>query len=255
MSYQYQFIPTIVVLMIVIVGTGLQVEQFRSLLCSPLTLAGGTLSQVLLLPTGAFIIIVLMGPVPELAAGLLLVAAYPGGALSNFYCHLGRLNVPLTVMLTAISSILSFAVLPFVLAVTYPATASSWEVAVPVRELSLQLCLFLLLPIGIGMMLRYYFPHLAERHAYLLRFTSLTLLAMLLMLIMVDQWETVWRLSFDAAVMAILFTRFAALAGWGTGLVLRLELIDRYVFSVEFAIRNIGAAALVATSSMARRNS
>jgi BASS family bile acid:Na+ symporter len=245
-------IPATLTSMMIIVGTGLQPEAFRSLLRSPLALAGGTLSQTMLLPMGALALIFLMKPSSELAAGLILVAACPGGAISNFYCHFARLNVALSVMLTAITSILSFALLPLILAITFPVIALDRAVEVPVVALSLQLFLFVFVPIGIGMVFSFYFPQAAERHARLLRGIGLMLLLMLLTFILVAQWETVWQLSGDAAVLAIAFTAFAALAGWVTALALGLELKDRTVFAIEFSVRNLAAAVLVAVSSLAR---
>jgi BASS family bile acid:Na+ symporter len=186
-------IPATLTSMMIIVGTGLRPEAFRSLLRSPLALAGGTLSQAMLLPIGALALIFLMKPSSELAAGLILVAACPGGAISNFYCHFARLNVALSVMLTAISSILSFALLPLILAITFPIIALDKAVEVPVVALSLQLFLFVFVPIGIGMVFSFYFPQAAERYARLLRGIGLMLLLTLLTFILVAQWETVWQ--------------------------------------------------------------
>jgi BASS family bile acid:Na+ symporter len=245
-------IPVTLTSMMIIVGTGLRAEAFKSLLRSPLALAGGTLSQTILLPAGALLLILLMKPAPELAAGLILVAACPGGAISNFYCHFARLNVALSVMLTAITSILSFALLPLILAITFPVIALDKAVEVPVVALSLQLFLFVFVPIGIGMVFSFYFPQAAERNARLLRGIGLMLLLMLLTFILVAQWKTVWQLSGDAAVTAIAFTAFAALTGWMTALSLGLELKDRAVFAIEFSVRNLAAAVLVAVSSLAR---
>ena len=81
-------IPAIVMLLMVVVGTGLQVGQFGTMLSNKVVLIGGSLAQIVLLPAGALIIVYLLDPSPELAAGPILVAACPGGALSNFYCHL-----------------------------------------------------------------------------------------------------------------------------------------------------------------------
>ncbi len=88
------------------------------------------------------------------------------------------------------------------------------------------------------------------RHANFTRVVSLVLVALLLILIIAGQWHNVIRLSLDAAVLAVLFTGFAMLVGWGSGFLLGLESADCYVFSTEFAVRNIGAAALVAASTL-----
>jgi len=243
-------IPAIVMLLMVVVGTGLQVGQFRSVLRNKAALVGGSLAQVLLLPAGALIIVYFLDPSPELAAGLILVAACPGGALSNFYCHLARLNVPLSVTLTAVSSVASFLILPLILAVAFPVVASTWGQEVPALALAQRLSLFLLLPIGAGMLLRYFFSSFVMSYANFTRAASLILVVLLLTLIIVDQWQNVIRLSLEAAVIAVLFTGFAVFSGWGSGYLLGLNQTDRFVFSVEFAVRNVGAAALVAASTL-----
>ena len=243
-------IPAIVMLLMIVVGTGLQAGQFRSVLRSPITLVGGSLAQIVLLPAGALLIIYLLEPPPELAAGLLLVAACPGGALSNFYCHLARMNVALSVMLTAVSSILSFVVLPLILLVAFPVISSSWGQEVPVLALAKRLSLFLLLPVVAGMLLRHFFSYFVASYANFMRIMSLVLVVLLLILIIANQWHNVLRLSLDAAVLAVFFTGFALLSGWGSGALLGLEAVDRYVLSVEFAVRNIGAAALIAATTL-----
>jgi len=245
-------IPATLTSMMIIVGTGLRLEAFRSQLRSPLVLAGGTLSQAMLLPVAALVLIFFLKPAAEMAAGLILVAACPGGAISNFYCHFARLNVALSVLLTAISSILSFILLPLILASTFPVINLDRVVEVPVMALSLQLFLFLFVPIGIGMALRFHFPRRVERYSPALRFVGLVLLVLLLTVILVMQLETAWQLSGNAVMLAISFTGFAALAGWLTALALRQELKDRLVFAIEFSVRNLGAAVLVAVSSLAQ---
>jgi bile acid:Na+ symporter, BASS family len=162
------------------------------------------------------------------------------------------INVALSVSLTAISSILAFVALPVVLAATFPTIAAVRELEIPVTELTYRLFLLLLLPVGTGMLLRRLLPKLLIGHERRLRVLSLILVVLLLALIVIHQWEAAQRLFFDAAVLATLFSGFAALAGWATGLLLRLDRPDRYVFAVEFAIRNVGVAAVVGATSLGR---
>lgn len=246
------YIPALVVSLMAIAGTGVQLRQFRLVLQSPRALIGGTFAQLLLLPCGALLLARLVDPAPELAAGLLLVAACPGGALSNFYCYLGRLNVSLSVMLTTISSLLAFVVLPVLLAIAFPAIVPGWDVVVPVGELMTRLLLFLLLPIALGMAIRRFAPVLIDRHGGRIRASGLLLLVLLIGLVATDQWETVKGLYIEAGVLGVLFTVLAAMFGWASGAALRLARDERYVLSIEFAIRNIGAAALVASSTLGR---
>ena len=194
----------------------------------------------------------MLHPSPELAAGLLLVVACPGGALSNYYCHLGRLNVALSVMMTAISSILAFVSLPLILALIFPLVVHVKETGIPVTELIYRLFLMLLLPIAVGMLLRKKLPGFVERHARVMRIIGMVLVVVLLALIVFDQWQGAVRLFMDAALLAAAFTSFAMAAGWMVALLLRQESGDRYVFSVEYAVRNVGVAAIVAATALGR---
>ena len=188
-------------------------EAVRVLMESPVPLLGGTLLQMVLLPASALGIVVLIEPSIELAAGLLLVSACPGGALSNYYSHLGRLNVALSVMMTAVSSLLAFAVLSFILAIVFPLIASVQQTEIPAAQLVRQLFVILLLPIGVGMLIRKFFRVIVELHTSRLRALGLVLVVLLLGLILFDQWEGATRLFTDALVLAVLFTGIAVLAG------------------------------------------
>ena len=245
-------IPVIVVLLVVAAGTGVRASQFKMVLRSPVMLLGGTIAQALALPVVALSLIRVSDPAPELAAGLILVAACPGGALSNFYCYLGRLNVSLSVMLTTLSTLLSFAVLPVVLIVALPAIGPSAQAALPVGEMAARLVLFLLLPVGVGILIRHLAPERVERSATRLRGLGLALLVALIGLIVLDQWQTVSATYRESVLLGVLFTLTAVVTGWLVGVLVGLGLEDRYVFAIEFAIRNLGAAALVASATLGR---
>ncbi|MGB5276746.1 MAG: bile acid:sodium symporter [Gammaproteobacteria bacterium] len=246
------FVPAIVILLMMVAGTDVQIQQFVMILRSRLVLIGGTFAQALLLPLCAVTLVTVMRPAPELAAGLVLVAASPGGALSNFYCYLGRLNVSLSLMLTACSNLASFAVLPALLAISLPSIVPGWDVDIPFGELMSRLARFLLLPAAIGVTIRRLVPDLVTRYADLIRSSSLFLLLLLIGLITFDQWEVVREIYLDATIVTVLFTALAVVVGLLAGFVLRMGASDRYVLSIEFAVRNVGAAALVASSTLNR---
>jgi BASS family bile acid:Na+ symporter len=245
-------VPTIVVLLMIAAGTGVQVHELGAALQRPNIPVGGTLAQVVTLPLIALLLIWIFAPPLELAAGLILVAACPGGALSNFYCYLGRLCVSLSVVLTTLSTLLSLVTLPLVLLVALPFLGGNVDITIPVGRIALQLLVFLLLPIAVGMVIRRWLPDQVQRHAVRIRIAGLVLLVALLVLILVDQRETVIATYRAALWLAGLFTLLAFIVGWLVGAGVRLASGDRRVFAIEFAIRNLGAAALVATATFHR---
>jgi BASS family bile acid:Na+ symporter len=246
------FVPAIVFLLMTVTGTNVQGRQFTMLLKSPLALVGGTVGQILLLPLCALMTIGSIDPTPELAAGLILIAASPGGALSNFYCYLGRLNVPLSLMLTTCSNLVSFTTLPFLLLMLLPTVVPDWNLGIPIVELMSNLALLLLLPTMVGMMLRWLAPAIVIGHARLIRYLSVLLLLILIGTITADQWTLIQGTWMDAAFLALVFTALSAILGLVTGTLLKMQANDRAVLAVEFAVRNLGAAAVIASSTLNR---
>jgi bile acid:Na+ symporter, BASS family len=243
------FVPIIVVLLMVIVGTEVIPSRLGAVLRAPGTLAGATVAQFLLLPLLALPVILLLRPPPELAGGLLLVAASPGGALSNYYCLLGRLNVALSVTLTAFSGIAAVAIMPVALAVIAPIGLGLEAFSVPIAELALRLLLFLVLPVGVGMMLRQLWPAALERYDGAIRGFGLGLLVLFLAIVVVDQRDAVFEMISDATRVTLSFTALALLTGWLFGRLFGLNGPDRTVLAIEFAVRNVAIAAVLALST------
>ena len=248
------FIPTIVVLLMALAGTGVEYSRVRPVFQFPSNLVKATLAQTVLLPLLALVLVIIMRPEPELAIGLILVAASPGGALSNFYCYLGRLNISLSVTLTTISNLLAFITMPLLLSATLAFTSFDEAIKIPTGLLAWHLMLFLILPITVGMAIRNFAPTLLNRFERKLRGISLLLLLLLIVLITFQQWQTVKNIFIQASVLATLFTLLAAILGWvsyraGSKMP---ENENQFVFVIEFASRNVGVTALIASSSMGR---
>lgn len=96
-------------------GMGLSVDDFRRVARYPRAVLVGLGLQTLLLPWVAFGLAIVLGLEPQLAVGLMLLAASPGGATANIYSHLARGDVALNITLTAINSLLCLLTLPLIL--------------------------------------------------------------------------------------------------------------------------------------------
>jgi BASS family bile acid:Na+ symporter len=236
----------------VIVGSGLLPKHFKTFWVRPVPLIGVTLFQAALLPILALTIVFFVDVRTEVAIGLILVAASPGGALSNYYCHLAGLDTALSVVLTAASSVLAFFLMPAVLAISLPVIPERQNIEINVLALVVRLLGMLVLPLVLGMLLRYRHAEAVEASARVVRRLSLVLVVALLALIVLDQWSTTQRIFPDAAWISFIFTIGAALLGWLSSLLLKMKSDQRYTTAVEFAVRNAGIAAVVAASSMGR---
>lgn len=236
----------------VIVGSGLVPRHFKELLRYPLPLIGATLLQAVLLPLLAFVVLVVIDSQIEVAIGLMLIAASPGGALSNYYCHLGRLDTALSVVLTAASSILAFFLMPVMLSISLPLISGRQDIDIEAIDLIIRLVVMLVAPVAFGMLLRYRFADAVEASARSVRRVSLILVVILLILITSDQWSTTQRIFLNAAWISSLFTVSAVILGWLSGLLFKMKPDQRYTTAIEFAVRNAGIAAVVAASGLGR---
>ena len=102
------FIPLLIILMMLVVGLGLTPDDFRRVRQFPKIVIAGSAGQLLLLPTIGIAVAWALEPTSTIIAGMILVAACPGGAISNYYVYMARANVALSVTLTAVSTIMAF---------------------------------------------------------------------------------------------------------------------------------------------------
>jgi BASS family bile acid:Na+ symporter len=178
-----------------------------------------------------------------------LVAVSPGGVLSNYYCSLARLNVAFSVTLTTVSGFVALAAMPLLFAAIVPAALGIEAFGVPVAEMTSRLLLFLLLPAAAGMALRHVFPAAIERAGRTIRASGLGLLVFFLALVFYDQRHAVVAMFGEAALLTVTFTLLALLGAWLSGRILHMNGTDRAVLAIEFALRNVGIAALLAVTT------
>jgi BASS family bile acid:Na+ symporter len=239
------FVPALVVLMMTIVGTGLSLEQFKTILRTPGKVIFSSLFALILLPTGALLIGNLFASSPEMTGALVLIAACPGGALSNYYCYLIKSNAALSVVLTGLSSLHAFITLPILLILLLPQVSQVESLQLPFGLMVKRLLLLLLLPVLVGMLIRYLLPQRVHRYSFHLRTFSILLLIALLFAILMPQWHNARSMLMDALLLGAVFTGFAMLVGWGVGSALKMNPGERMVLPLEYAIHNLGIAAII----------
>ena len=152
------------------VGMELELGQFKTLLAAPRTAILGTLIHTFSFPAVAATLVLLITglelPVAEATlAGILLIAACPSGGFSNVLVLMARANLPLSIVLTVVSSVLAFASVPLLIAVfAFILNDLNRPVDLPVAATLVQLAVLILLPISLGMGLRHRWPQWIDRY-------------------------------------------------------------------------------------------
>ena len=240
------FIPLLIILMMSVVGLELTADDFRRVRQFPKIVLAGSAGQLLLLPTIGIVVAWALEPTSTIIAGIILVTACPGGAISNYYVYMARANVALSVTLTAISTLMAFISLPMVV------TAGFWlllkegdRIDVPVALMIGQLFLLLLLPIATGMWVRRLWPQWVARRANLLKRFSIMALALIILFVIWEQTDSLVSHFKELALSASIYTLLTMAAGWGVGAALKASPADRFTLMVEFSVRNLGIVTVV----------
>lgn len=246
-------IPVVTFLMMVAVGHGLTATDLRRSATDLRAVITATLGQLILLPLIATVIVLVFDPAPAIIAGLILVSACPGGTISNFYACLAHANSALSLTLTAVSCLLSFVTLPFLVATGFFFWLNDQpEISVPVKVLVVQLILLVALPTVLGMLLRRWRPDETEKRDLILRRVSLTALVALMTWIVHNQWISVVTALGELSIVAVVFTCLAMAAGYGLAWVTGRPPADRLTYLIEFSCRNLALALVVAVTVLGR---
>jgi BASS family bile acid:Na+ symporter len=181
-------------------------------------------------------------------AGVLLIAACPGGSIANFYVYLARAKVALVVILTGISCLAAMVTMPLVMMFFARIMTVSDTFRAPIVPLLLNLGLFLVLPIILGMVLRHLRPDFVERHDRWLRSISVVLLVALIVQIL---WQAPEAFTIDLGqtlLASLTMAGLALLAGILLGWLLKLKHSDFWAVVIRMMVQNIALAMTIAVT-------
>jgi BASS family bile acid:Na+ symporter len=163
-------------------GLGLSVKDFSNVFKKPKNFLIGLVSQLIFLPIVGLILVIIW-PLPiEIAIGVMLIAAAPGGVTSNILTYFARGDVALSVSLTAVMSLLSAISVPIVLAISIGLIGdTSLPESISLTGIALSMFLIVTLPVLLGMGVRSFLNSLTLKIEKSARFIS-TLLFVLVLL-------------------------------------------------------------------------
>jgi BASS family bile acid:Na+ symporter len=235
-----------IALAIIMYGVALELkwEDFQYIAKNPKGFVIGILSQFFVLPFLTWLLIILLNPPPSIALGMFLVAACPGGNVSNFLTSLAKGNIALSVSLTAVSSVAAIFLTPFNFsfwAGNYPPTAQLLqEVRLETLDVFLTIGLILGIPLLLGILTTSKFPELAKKLAKGIKPLSLVIFGALVLLALLSNYE-LFIVYIGAIFLWVLGHNFVGLAsGFLTAKLARLPMKDVKTITIETGIQNSG---------------
>ncbi|HMO74413.1 MAG TPA: bile acid:sodium symporter [Sphingopyxis sp.] len=238
-------------------GLALRWDDFTRVFQMPRPFVVGTASILLLIPGVGFAVAAAFGLQGELAVGLILVAACPGGMFSNLMTDYAKGNVALSITLTAIVSMVAVLTIPFWAGLALEQyLADNTEIRLPFLDTVVPLVLFVLLPVALGMLAAAKATRWADRFGPAVKnVAALLVLTMMIYIAATQKSETVAELPVLIAAVVTLNLLSIAIAVI-VSLLTRLQRQDVISVIMEHAVRQEGtgiyiAATLIGSSTMA----
>ncbi len=226
------------------VALDLKPENFRVLFRQPRKPLLGLTSQWVLLPVLTLVLIFTLRPAPSLALGMLLVAACPGGNVSNYAVHLARGNAALSILMTSVSTLAAVVVTPLyfgLLAPLIPGTeAIRQSIAVEPGSMVLTIIQLIILPLAAGMALHHYLPRLTGQVRQPVRVLSMLIFVGFVVVALIGNWANLVAYLHIIFLLVFLHNALALAMGYQFARWNRLDTADSRAIAIETGIQNSG---------------
>ena len=228
------------------VALHLKPVHFRILLQSPRKLITGIVAQFLLLPAFTFFLVWLIEPMPSVALGMILVAACPGGNVSNFMSKLAGGNIALSVGLTAFATVMAIFLTPlnftFYSSLYPPTRALLSEIAIEPGQMIFTVLLILGIPLLAGMWFNHRFEALTLKIMRPISVLSLLTFAAFVIIAFANNYEIFTAFIHRVFGLVLIHNALAFAIGWLAASWMKLPLPDRKSITIETGIQNSGLA-------------
>lgn len=247
-------------LAIIMLGMGLSLVpyDFKRVALYPRAAFIGLLNQLIVLPIVGFLLLLLSGfRSPELAVGIMILAACPGGPTSNLISHISRGDTALSITLTAISSLVTVITIPLIINLALSFFMKHGEyVPLPVFRTIITLILITTVPVIIGMMIRSKAVRFANRMNKPVKIASGVLIFVIILGVILENKAIIIDAFRNVGHIALSLNIVMLLIGYLSAKLLKLNIAQRITISVESGIQNgtLGiyiASILLANNQMA----
>ena len=235
------------------VALQLKIDDFKRVLSAPKSVLIGFVSQFIALPFLTFLIVWIFKPMPSVAMGMMIVAACPGGNISNFMTSLANGNTALSVCMTAIASVCAVFMTPLNISLYggfYPPTAAILEdVNVDFFDMLEILGMILLIPLVMGMTVRYYKPKVADLLNKFTHYGSMIIFGLIIVFAFITNMDLFLKYIHLVIVVVFAHNAIGIFTGFGLARLFKLPSKDQKTLAIETGIQNSGLGLALIFSS------
>lgn len=222
-------------------GLTLKASDFKPVLLHPKEIILGEIAQFVLMPGIAWLLCHFMCLPSELALGVILVGCCPGGTASNVICYLAKGDIPLSVAMTGVSTMLAPVITPslvFLLA--------GEAVNIDISGMFLSIIQVIIIPIASGVCVSHYLQNIRTSVEPYLPMVSTLSIAAIIGIIVSHNSTGIIQCSLTVAVVVVLHNTLGLLAGYSAALLCRIERPKRTAIAIEVGMQNSGLATSLA---------
>ncbi len=224
-------------------------DDFKALVKNKKSTVVGLLSQMVMLPILTLVLIAVIQPHPALAAGMLLVAACPGGNVSNYAVHLSKSNAPLSVLLTTFSTLAAAFATPFVfkqgMSVLNSLSHTKAVFSIDFLSMFVSIVQLILVPLILGMLLRQWKPVFTSKIIPTVKRVSLLIFIAFILFAVAGNLENIRQHLHRVFLIVMLHNGLALALGYFFPLWLGRSKEDARTISIETGIQNSGLALIL----------
>ncbi|KYG83071.1 symporter [Roseivirga seohaensis] len=228
------------------VALNLKKDNFISLINNKKAVFTGLASQFLLLPAFTFLLIFLIKPHPGLALGMILVAACPGGNVSNFYSMVGKGNIALSVTLTAIATVVAAFATPFNFSFWGNLSPETSEIIKSIglsfTDMFKTVSIILVFPLLLGLLVSSKTPKIASMIEKPVKVISFVILMAFIAVATIDNLDVFKNYIHYVVALVLLHNLMALGIGYFTGKLFKNSEQDCRTISIETGVQNGGLA-------------
>ena len=240
--------PIALALIMLGLGLGLSLQDFARVVKQPKDFLVGLVCQMILLPIIAFVLIKILNTPLELALGVMLIAAAPGGVTSNVLTKFAKGDVALSISLTAIISLISIISVPFIVFKSAELLNVSYvSKEISMVAISLKMFFVVTVPIIIGMIIKKFAANFISTKTLLIQRISIILFVIVFAAIWVEEWDKIYSFIERAGTITLTLNIVMMVVGYYVAKIFASGVAQRRCISLESGLQNGTLAVFVSS--------
>lgn len=244
-SFLTSILPLALGIIMLGLGLSLTIVDFKRVVKYPKAIFIGLFCQMVILPFVCFGIAKMFDLGPELAVGLMLLSASPGGPTANLFSHLSKGDVALNITLTALNSILTLVTLPLIVELSLSEFMTNKEIAMPANKI-IEVFLIVLVPVSIGMLVNARAEGFARKLDKPVKILSALFLVLVIVGAILKEKAHIGEYFQQIGLAALVFNILSLLVGFFVPLLFKVEKKQAIAVGMEIGIHNGTLAIFIA---------